>query len=176
MKNSTLTSIIITLVAAACGSSSDKGFDCASICARAKQCNANVLVDTCQEECAVTAGSLVASAKQALASCGGGTCADTSACQSRAIEQCMSGSEDVSPWLDHLCATATDCPASSVTANQCLQNLMDMDRASLRCFSASAREQLLSCARSRCGQPDAVLDCGRDVMPLLEELAAGFAG
>jgi len=175
MKISPLMSAVITVAVAACGGSSDKSFDCASICARAKQCNSNVLVDTCQEDCATTASSLVDSAQQAIASCGKGACAETTACQSSAIEECMSGTEDVTPWLDSLCSAATECPSSTVTASQCAASLMDADRASLRCFSAAARQKLLSCALEKCGQPDAILDCGRDVMPLLEELASGFA-
>jgi hypothetical protein len=81
----------------------------------------------------------------------------------------------VSAWLDRLCTAATDCAASTISQSQCADGISEMDRAGLRCFTATARERVLTCARTKCGLPDAVLDCGRDVLPLFEELAVGFA-
>ena len=74
-----------------------------------------------------------------------------------------------------MCTAATQCPSSTISAIQCADGITEMDRAGLRCFSAAARERLLTCAKTKCGLPDAVLDCGRDVLPLFEELATGFA-
>ena len=73
-----------------------------------------------------------------------------------------------------MCTAATQCPSSTISASQCADGITEMDRAGLRCFSTAARERLLTCAQTKCGLPDAVLDCGRDVLPLFEELATGF--
>jgi hypothetical protein len=178
MKTAIIATALTMSLLSACSSSdksSGKGLDCPATCARAKQCNPNILEDTCRTDCQVTANSLVASAQEAIAACPTNTCDATSTCQSQAIERCMSTSEDVASWVTSLCQAATQCTGSAVTAEQCLAGLTEVESASLRCFSPSARDQLLSCALERCGRPDAVLDCGRDIMPMLEELATGFA-
>ena len=175
MKISPASSLVLVIASAACSSSSAPSLDCPAICTQAKQCNPNVLVDVCQQDCSATADMLVDSAQHTLSTCAGGSCAQVSSCQSGAIEQCASTDEDVSPWLDRLCAAATDCPASTISAGQCADGITETDRAGLRCFSPAARERMLTCARTKCGLPDAVLDCGRDVVPLFEELATGFA-
>jgi hypothetical protein len=174
MKIQTVSSLVLVIAGAACSSSSVPGLNCPAICNQAKQCNPNVLVDVCQNDCVATADMLVDSAQQTISTCSG-SCAELSACQSGAIEQCASTNEDVSPWLERLCTAATDCPGSTISASRCADGITEADRAGLRCFSTAARERMLTCARTKCGLPDAVLDCGREVLPLFEELATGFA-